>query len=384
MLLKFEAQGIYSLGKKVSVSFVARPKTRLKNTKYEDNFFLNTHHKAMKTAVFFGSNATGKTNLFLAIKILKRILEYGLKQTLKSEGEHLFFEKGEKIHLFISITDSQENRFDYELHFNADETITKEKLYKNQKDVFIYENSSLSSSTLAKNEAFTQIEKTIKNSKTIGATFIELLFNLLHTKEIGEFLDCVRTIEIHDKDYFSKQMDLSLDKKRKEFLQEYKPQMSQLFKIIDPSIDDFDFQTFDSDGEERYRFVILRDYKTFGIKGESEGVKKIIKLSIPLIRAVQEGRTIIVDELDSSITTLALIELFNAFVNTPSNQKGQLIISSHNLLLFDVGFLNSQQIFIVQKDKELCTYIKNYYEYDIRSEKKQAYINYLNGAYDGQ
>lgn len=47
--------------------------------------------------------------------------------------------------------------------------------------------------------------------------------------------------------------------------------------------------------------------------------------------------------------------------------------------MFDVSFLNSQQIFLIQKDQHLESKITTYYDYDIRSEKKRAYINYLKG-----
>ncbi|MCR6571289.1 AAA family ATPase [Campylobacter insulaenigrae] len=93
-------------------------------------------------------------------------------------------------------------------------------------------------------------------------------------------------------------------------------------------------------------------------------------------------KIVFIDELDSSISTLALIHIFNNLINTEENHNGQLIVSSHNVLLFDVSFLNSQQIFLIQKDQHLESKIRTYYDYDIRSEKKKAYIDYLKGLYD--
>nr|WP_308400849.1 AAA family ATPase [Campylobacter insulaenigrae] len=99
--------------------------------------------------------------------------------------------------------------------------------------------------------------------------------------------------------------------------------------------------------------------------------------------SIYQGKKIVfIDELDSSISTLALIHIFNNLINTEENHNGQLIVSSHNVLLFDVSFLNSQQIFLIQKDQHLKSKIRTYYDYDIRSEKKKAYIDYLNCLYD--
>ena len=87
MLVAFEVGGVYSFGKRVRVDFGAVPNSRLKNTKYEGNFCLEDKAKAMKSAVFFGANATGKTNLVLAIKMLKDILNYGLEYSLSKKKE---------------------------------------------------------------------------------------------------------------------------------------------------------------------------------------------------------------------------------------------------------------------------------------------------------
>lgn len=48
-----------------------------------------------------------------------------------------------------------------------------------------------------------------------------------------------------------------------------------------------------------------------------------------LITNMINGEVLAVDELDSSISTGSLIELFNDLINTKEN-KGQFIITSHN------------------------------------------------------
>ena len=74
MIRKFSAVGLYSFGNTLE-------KNRLLNTKYEYNFNLSQTDRPMKSAVFFGQNASGKTNLFSCIKILLSIIKYGLSYT---------------------------------------------------------------------------------------------------------------------------------------------------------------------------------------------------------------------------------------------------------------------------------------------------------------
>lgn len=56
---------------------------------------------------------------------------------------------------------------------------------------------------------------------------------------------------------------------------------------------------------------------------------KICHLMDVLITNMINGEVLAVDELDSSISTGSLIELFNDLINTKEN-KGQFIITSHN------------------------------------------------------
>ena len=60
---------------------------------------------------------------------------------------------------------------------------------------------------------------------------------------------------------------------------------------------------------------------------------------------IYNGKTIIIDELDSSISTQSLIKIFNDFVNVKENINGQLIATSHNLFLFNNNIFEPQQIY---------------------------------------
>lgn len=86
---------------------------------------------------------------------------------------------------------------------------------------------------------------------------------------------------------------------------------------------------------------------------------------------VYEGKTIVIDELDSSISTISLIKLFNNFINVDSNIKGQLIVTSHNLFLFNNNIFEPQQIYIVNKKEDLSSELYSLVEFKIRSEKEK-------------
>lgn len=85
---------------------------------------------------------------------------------------------------------------------------------------------------------------------------------------------------------------------------------------------------------------------------DSTGTKKIAALASFIIEALEKGRILVVDELDSSIhfkLTRAIVAMFNNELNT----KAQLIFTVHDVNLMDCKKLfRKEQIWFVNKDDE--------------------------------
>ena len=85
---------------------------------------------------------------------------------------------------------------------------------------------------------------------------------------------------------------------------------------------------------------------------DSTGTKKIAALASYIIEGLEEGRIIVIDEMDSSIhfkLTRAIVALFNNELNIDA----QLIFTVHDINLMDCKRLfRKEQIWFVHKDKE--------------------------------
>ncbi len=85
---------------------------------------------------------------------------------------------------------------------------------------------------------------------------------------------------------------------------------------------------------------------------DSTGTKKIAALASYVINALQNGRILVVDELDNSLhfrLTRAIISLFN----NELNKWAQLIVTAHDVSLLDCNSLfRKEQIWFTYKDKE--------------------------------
>ncbi len=84
-------------------------------------------------------------------------------------------------------------------------------------------------------------------------------------------------------------------------------------------------------------------------KYDSLGTRKLEALSSSIIEALAEGKTLVVDELDSSLhykLTRAIVALFNNIANT----KGQLLFSTQDITLIDTKTLfRPDQIYFFAK-----------------------------------
>ncbi len=85
---------------------------------------------------------------------------------------------------------------------------------------------------------------------------------------------------------------------------------------------------------------------------DSTGTKKIAALASYVIEGLEQGRILVVDELDSSIhfkLTRAIVALFNNELNT----NAQLIFTVHDINLMDCKKLfRKEQIWFVHKDED--------------------------------
>ena len=85
---------------------------------------------------------------------------------------------------------------------------------------------------------------------------------------------------------------------------------------------------------------------------DSTGTKKIAALASYIIEGIEQGRILVVDELDSSIhfkLTRAIVAMFN----NELNRDAQLIFTVHDINLMDCKkMFRKEQIWFVHKDQE--------------------------------
>lgn len=378
MLLYFTIGGFCSFSKEQDLFLTVYPNTRLKNTKYEKNFLIDKTNRVMKSAIIFGANASGKTNCILGLERFVQIILNGISLPKDFDEKKLNY-SSKSIKFEIGFLDDENNIYDYSLEFNKD-NILNEKFDVNDKNIYEFKNNILYSGYISKE--ISQIFS-IKSTEPILKKLKD--FNI---EEIDNFIKVVQNINIRRNRVFNleaKEVLKELKESFKSSLENKKDKVLSIIQFLDCTIKDFKFEKLgNKNGESFYEIYFLRGKKKnkYYLGNESEGIKKIMNLIIELLD-IYNGKTIIIDELDSSISTVSLIKLFNNFVNVEENKKGQLIVTSHNVFLFNNNIFEPQQIYIVNKGDNLNSELYSLSEFKIRTEKENLYQDFLKGKFGG-
>ncbi len=114
---------------------------------------------------------------------------------------------------------------------------------------------------------------------------------------------------------------------------------------------------------------------------ESQGTKRLFAYAGPILDVLQYGRILIVDELDNSLHPKMVHFLISLMHNLELNQKNaQLIFSTHDTSLLDTSLFRRDQIWFIEKDQEQAS--KLYPLTDFSPRKDEALEKgYLMGRY---
>lgn len=358
MIKYFKVSGYKSIKDPIELDLNPKGK-RIKGTKYEYNYFNN---RLPKSVFLFGHNAVGKTNVLESINNLFTIIREGIDL----EKQKTFintFTKELKYHLEIICGN---DLYTYKLEINQ-EKILYEYLSKNNVQFYEFKNDTLVSNRYQDFNSLLSVK-----SKVI--ILQKLKDNII--SEISEFIKYNSVfyykIEYGISDYKVEEKIIKI------LLEEEKDTVISILKILDNSITDFYFLDLK---DNSYKMILKRGEIDFGIELESSGIKKIIYLVPFIIFTMKNGGITLIDELDSSIGTISLIRFLNSTINSEDNEKGQFLISTHNPLLFDTELLSPDQIYIVTKE-DYATKINSLDSFELRKDKRKAYLNYLRGDYE--
>lgn len=96
----------------------------------------------------------------------------------------------------------------------------------------------------------------------------------------------------------------------------------------------------------------------FGLNEESHGTQKLFAYAGPILDVLRNGKILIVDELDSSLHQKMVRFLISLIQNGDLNKNNaQLIFTTHNTSLLDNDLFRRDQIWFMEKDQEQTSHL---------------------------
>ena len=134
----------------------------------------------------------------------------------------------------------------------------------------------------------------------------------------------------------------------------------------------------------RFSHVTAQGRAVFDLMDESNGTRNLLFLAGPVMGLLRKGLTLVIDELDTSLHTLLLRELVRLFHRPEVNTGGaQLIFTTHDTSLLDASDLfRRDQVWFVEKDRHQASALVSLSEFSPRKNEALE-RGYLMGRYGG-
>lgn len=121
------------------------------------------------------------------------------------------------------------------------------------------------------------------------------------------------------------------------------------------------------------------------LREESDGTQRLFALAGPIHDALQHGRCLWIDELDTAMhhwLVRTLIKLFQDPHSNPNN--AQLLFTTHDAAVMDPTLLRRDQIWIVEKDADQASQLFSLVDIDDKPRKGQPlFKSFLSGRFGG-
>jgi uncharacterized protein len=366
MLIEFSVENYRSIKDRVTLSMVASDEEQLSGNLIAIEG--ETGQKLLKTAVLYGANASGKTNVLKAFEFMVDFVVNSHRIQKGDEIETVPFlldeEMSEEPSVFVVMFYHEGMKYAY--GFTCDrKRVYEEYLYAflngEQKmiferfdtDVFEFEEDEQEQEALSKRTLENRLylsTATQFNYERTAKAFEWFKSEVEMWVDLEQLLDEEITAQmiLKDKDFgevvthFLANADTGICgievfmKPRRAGQNSFRPFLIKKFRVY------VDHKLQLPNGEERI--------VTFPLEEESRGTQRMFEMLGPWIQALRKGKLLVIDELENSLHPLLMEQLVKLFHSTAHNKNGaQLLFTTHNTNLIDETIYRRDQIWLTDK-----------------------------------
>ena len=406
MLLEFKTRNYKTFVDEMVFSMTPAPKQKGLDYSILNVPVGNKNYRGLSSAVIYGPNASGKTNIIGAMDTFKAIIMrgsirndmpyspntaatslelipncYGVR--MPTEFSIRFVDQGLLVDYSVKADIGSFLDVDYK------RKIIEEKLSINEKLVFLrneelivelpsvikaYVNKSIKRKT-------PKMLELAKDSLSDTELFLNNGFKSIYAQElVKKILDWVdrKFIVVYRSDDLRIVRKLADPKANTIYVERTLTEAAKAFGITGNALG---YKLIgDKEGEEAVLYSVLDGNKAIPAEVfESYGTIRFVNEFPLVIYALLNGGTLIMDEFDASIHPMALMNIINIFHNDDVNRNGaQLVFNTHNPIFLSSDLLRRDEIKFVERD-EKTGYSEHYALSDFRTadgiRKGEDYMN---------
>ncbi|OIN89246.1 MAG: abortive infection protein [Anaerolineae bacterium CG03_land_8_20_14_0_80_58_20] len=418
MLIEFSVGNFRSFKDRVTLSFVAAntsardPKTNKNNT-----IIVNDKLTLLTSLAVYGANASGKSNIVMALNFMRRLVLSSAKESqsgeplavepfrlsTETENQPSFFE-------IVFLLNDTQYRYGFEVNRNR---VVSEWLFSvpslKEATLFVREENKIEPSARFFREGKGLDEKTRPNALFLSVVsqfngeisqsilkwfrrmgvvsgLDDMLYRAFTIRQViegkhkNEIIQLVKNLDLGISDIEGIKLD-----KTQVALPPNMPE--ELRAVLVNNLGDQDWLTVQTKHPKLDAKGLQVDLVLFDMdQNESHGTQKAFYLAGPIIDALSQGKVLIIDEIEARLhplLTRELIGLFNSLETNP--QRAQLIFTTHDTNLLSNKMFRRDQIWFLEKDNFNASHLYSLAEIKIESGKVRNDAafedDYLKGRY---
>ena len=388
MLIQFSVENYLSIKDKVVLSLLAS-----RDNEHPEHLILDGNKNYLKTAVIYGANASGKSNVLNAFWFMVNYVLTSHNQQVHKAIDRIPFkfdkETPARPSSFEVIFTANGIRYAYGFSV-TDKAVVEEYLYyyPNGRQAIIFERKD---TTDFRFTVDIDEQNTLKERTSANKLYLSVASNWSYVKVIP-VLEWFASCQIITKNSVADAYGLEAEQLKDD---DYRRVIASMLRIADFGIQSL--QVRDSDPIASKRGDIFTNVDavhtvqdvegnissyTLNMTEESDGTNSYFKLIGVVKKALDLGTLLVADEMDAHLHPLLTKHLVSLFNSAEFNPKGaQLIFTSHNTNLLDLDVLRRDQIWFTEKDEQTAaTDLFSLYDFSIRKDAKVE-KGYLIGRY---
>lgn len=406
MLLEASIANSYSYAQRQTFSLVAAKGKELPQNIIDVN--IANKHQLLRSALVYGANGSGKSNLLLSLSLMRRIVLssasdqrgnlLGVKpfrlvpsyRDLPSEFEVIFIAEGVRYQYGFTATSTQiheEWLYAYPKgqaqRWFVREWDENEKTYQWSSGDYLQGDKSVWQRNTRENALFlsTAVQLNSKQLQPVFDWFLNTLkfigvhgagqgttAELIDTGKKSDVLKYLQAVGIEMADILVEPRAFE-GERLQELPEEIKDKLIKKFSYVSAKV-----KTIYSDS--------TGELVEFSLDDESDGTQKFFKLVGPWIDVLNNGSVLFVDELSNSLHTHLIRFLIGLFNNPQTNPKNaQLIFTTHDTNQLNQELFRRDQIWFCEKNVQKATSLYPLTDFSPRKGRENIEAAYLGGRY---